>query len=119
MQAIPRPVNSLYQIAKKYSFAWREYDRFRQILGTDQNFQWPDWCFVPMAAAYAIISNGGSLDNNPSGAHDIFVLAALAAWRFSQGIYRFDPTIAPTIIDTPISDLPVDVLYKIPEWRIS
>ena len=43
--------------------------------------------------------------------------AALSKWRFSQGIYRFDPTLFLELINTPIPDeLPINVLKRLPEW---
>lgn len=41
----------------------------------------------------------------------------LAAWRMTQGIYRFDPALYETLIETPLTgDLPADVLQRLPEW---
>lgn len=48
-----------------------------------------------MAAAYAIVSADGSLDCNPGAIGDVQLMAALAAWRVGQGIYRFDLSLAP------------------------
>lgn len=46
------------------------------------------------------------------------VYSALAAWRYTQGIYRFDPDLYAAVTDTPITDIPVHVLDHIPEWCI-
>ncbi|MFO1207058.1 MAG: hypothetical protein U1E63_15275 [Burkholderiales bacterium] len=37
----------------------------------------------------------------------------------SEGIYRFDPTLYESLISTPLSgDLPIDPLYRLPEWCV-
>jgi hypothetical protein len=74
-----------------------------------------------MAAAYAIVFPGaGSLD--PSQflrASDVGLVAAAAAWRPTQTIYRFDHSLQQALIDTPIDEqLPVDLLYHLPEWCV-
>ena len=50
---------------------------------------------------------------------DVARLAALGAWRVTQGIYRFDPDLYLAIIETSVDgDLPHDVLYRMPEWCV-
>jgi len=43
----------------------------------------------------------------------------LSAWRVTQGIYRFAKVLLQSLIDTPVTgDLPVEVLYRMPEWCV-
>lgn len=50
---------------------------------------------------------------------DLAVLSALATWRVSRGIYRFDADVRAALVATPITGaLPVDVLYRLPEWCV-
>ena len=45
------------------------------------------------------------------------MVGALAAWRATQGIERFDPTIFEAVWDTPLTgELPTELLYRLPEW---
>ena len=115
---IPRPGLMLREIAKRYPNAWDIYDQFRQDRGKASLPNWPDWCYCPMAAAYAVISGGGDLDGDYSGIRDVQTLAALAAWRMTQGIYRFDPAVSSAIKKTPITTIPVEILYHLPEWCV-
>jgi hypothetical protein len=114
-----RPRNHLAAAGKLYPAAWQQVDEFRAGRGQDLP-AWPDWCFLPLAGWYAIVSadagvNRLSMDQIP----DVSRLAALGTWRVTQGIYRFDPALYDAIIDTPIDgDLPCDVLYRMPEWCI-
>jgi len=113
----PRPIDHLESASRDYPGAWAQYDSFlaqRSVLGG-----WPDWCFCPLAGAYAIVSGGG--DNRvPLGKSlDISRLGALAAWRPTQGIYRFDPDLLAALWDTPLAgDLPIEHLLRLPEWCV-
>lgn len=51
--------------------------------------------------------------------HSVMQIAAIGAWRYGQGIYRFDPELLPALLDSPVSgSLPSEVLYRLPEWSI-
>lgn len=71
-----------------------------------------------MAAVYAIVSGGGDNRCTPETVSDVARVGALAAWRVTQGIYRFDPALYPRLIETPMTKLPVDLLYRLPEWCV-
>lgn len=115
---VPRPRQHLITASKRYPGAWRAYDTYRARRGRDLPF-WPDWCYVPMAAAYAIVSGGGSEPVSPKMIREVGCLASLAAWRPTQSIYRFDPTVYAALIDTPLTgELPSDALYRLPEWCV-
>lgn len=50
-------------------------------------------------------------------AGDVGRLGALAAWKMTQGIYRFAPSLYRALIDTPVTgDIPHNMLYRLPEW---
>lgn len=116
----PRPVAALRDAGRQYPQAWRLLDDFRARRGRDGLPEWPDWCYVPLAGAYAAVSQargGGRIPHQVAG--DVGRLGALAAWRVGQGIYRIDPALYAALIATPIDgDLPCDVLYHLPEWCV-
>lgn len=113
-----RAKNHLVSISKKYPNCWRTFDEFRASRGVDLP-NWPDWCYAPMAAAYAIVSGGGDNRVAFNQICEVSKLSALAAWRVTQGIYRYDPTFYNEIISTKITgDVPHDVLYRMPEWCV-
>lgn len=115
---LPRPSLLLRKISKRYPNAWRIYDQFRQDRGKGYLPNWPDWCYCPMAAAHAVLSGAGHFDDGLGSLEEVQTLAALSAWRVSQGIYRFDPDIISAITTTPIDTIPVEVLYHLPEWCV-
>src|SRR6202042_1059230 len=113
-----RPRTILDTFSRLYPEAWRQVDDLRakrKELGG-----WPDWCFLPLAGAYALVSKDGARTLAP-GEHveHVGILGALAAWRVTQGIYRFDPTTFDAIWETLITgDIPTEVLFHLPEWCV-
>ncbi|PKM47003.1 MAG: hypothetical protein CVV05_00880 [Gammaproteobacteria bacterium HGW-Gammaproteobacteria-1] len=108
----------LIAAGKLYPGAWRVLDGMRQERGKSLP-DWSEWCYLPLAASYAVVSGGGDNRVPPHLAGDVGRLGALAAWRPTQGIYRFDPTLYAALTDTPLSgDLPCEVLHHLPEWCV-
>ncbi len=116
---MPRKCVEYY--SRIYPDAWKQTDQFRQDRGKKLPF-WPDWCFLPLAGAFAIVSaeaerQGIDLHKNVSIINDVGIIAALAAWRVTQGVYRFDPDVYKAVIETPITgDIPHDIFFNMPEW---
>lgn len=115
-----RPREHLAAMGAKYPGAWRQVDYFREWRGRDGLPEWAEWCFLPMAAYYSIVSASVGHDRVPQHmGEEIGRLAAMGAWRTTQGIYRFDPALYVAIRDTPVDGaLPCDVLYRLPEWAV-
>jgi hypothetical protein len=114
---VKRLQHYLTRITELYSDIWRTVDQLRAERGRTLP-NWPAWCFMPLAGSYAIAS-GGRDDAPPEKLGEIAALGALAAWRPTQGIYRFDPTVASAIMDTPLTgELPSEILQRIPEWCV-
>jgi len=115
---IPRPRQHLIEASKQYPNAWSAFDVTRSNRGKDLPV-WPEWCFAPMAVSYAVVSGGGDRRVSILTVGDVGRISALAAWRPTQGIYRFDSTLFSALIDTSINgDLPSDVLHRLPEWCV-
>lgn len=105
----------LEAVGKAFPGAWQQFDAFRQQRGSARDFDWPEWCYMPIAAGDAIVHGDGP--RVLSRAHLPALLTAMATWRMTQGIYRYDPAIYPEILDTPIdAEIPAAVLYRMPEW---
>jgi hypothetical protein len=115
---LPRPALWVAEYARRYPGAWAEYDRLRAMRGRGLP-DWPDWCFCPLAGSYAIVSGGGDNRVPPERADDIGILAALAAWRVTQGIYRFDEELYASLLATPLDrEIPAGLLERLPEWCV-
>lgn len=107
-----------------YPEAWRRVEELRQERGSGVP-GWPDWCFLPIAATLAIVATDAGLPVEslhlvyPERIHDAARLAGLAAWRVTQGVYRFDPAVYEALCDTPVTgDIPHEVLFRLPEWCV-
>lgn len=114
--AVLRPLTHLRQVAQRYPGIWQQLDRLRAGRGKGLP-AWPDWCYVPLAGTVAALTEGAPHpDLRPLGLQ-IGRVGALAAWRATQGIYRFDPTVFAAVWDTPLTgELPTALLYHLPEW---
>ncbi len=81
----------------------------------------PENVFVPITVWAQILKQMGELNDKPSN-QDILAtstLAALVAWRYSQGVYRFDETLLDSLTATDLDKpLPVDVLTRLPEYAV-
>jgi len=111
-----RPAKIVGTYGRLYPDAWKRVDEFRAKRKELGN--WPDWCFLPLAGTSAIVSKAKILQS-PNQAHHIGILGALAAWRVTQGIYRFDPTTFDALWKTPLTgDIPTEVLFHMPEWCV-
>jgi hypothetical protein len=108
----------LIAAGRLYPKAWRQADQLRADRGKSGLPTWPSWCYLPMAAWYAIVSGGkGRLGLDRIG--DVGRLAALGSWRGTQGVYRFDQDLYEAVRATPIEcDLPAEILYRLPEWCV-
>lgn len=115
----PRPVEHLNVAIKLYPDTSKLVDTFRAGRGKDLP-HWPDWCFLPMAAWYAMVCEGNRVSVlTPDLAGDVSKLAAIGTWRYSQGIYRVDQDLMNALTDSPVSgSLPSEVLHRLPEWCI-
>lgn len=103
---------------KLYPGAWRQFDGFRQDRGGNLP-AWPEYVYCPLAAAYAIVSGGGSNRVPPHMAGDVGRLGALASWRPTQGIYRYDETLFSELVSSPLTGaLPCELLRRLPAWCV-
>lgn len=132
-----RPRQLVAAIAKKYPNVWRLVDTLRNSRGRNGIRNWPDWCFLPSLlwlfivtlrheriveisdSFWSELSARETVHAPPEWYEDRVRLTALGAWRVTQGIYRFDPSIYEAVLDTPISgNLPHDLFFHMPEWCV-
>lgn len=119
------PKKHLEYYSRIYPSAWKQVDQFREGRGKELPF-WPEWCFLPLAGAYAIVTaeatSQGIDITSEKGMYifnDVGIIGTLAAWRPTQGVYRFDPDVYAAVVDTPITgDLPHNILFNLPEWCV-
>jgi len=112
-----RPIQHLETVSRDFPGVWKEYPHL--IAQLQKLGRWPQSCFCPLAAAQAIVSGGGNNRVPLDRQHEVTRVAALAAWRPTQGIYRFDPTLLDELLHTPFDGtLPAEHLQRLPAWCV-
>lgn len=106
----------LHQL-KHFPNLGRYVDCMRSVKGSDPTHEWANWCFLPHEA-WRAIARELVADPRLLG-HVADFLSVLGTWRYSQGIYRFDPDFFQEVLKSDFSDnLPSDVLLRLPEWCV-
>ncbi|GGR54426.1 hypothetical protein [Streptomyces griseomycini] len=87
--AVKRTRRYLAEVRKRYPDAFAQLNRMVRQKGAPGMPDWPDWCWLPMGASYAVASGGGlnRLTATDPRTADMGRLAALAAWRLTKGVY--------------------------------
>lgn len=88
--------------------------------------EWPDWCGLPMAAVYAMLTAGADvadatriMSELPDGITQLQETTAALLWRKSKIIYRYDSDVAQALVDQPLDgELPREALYHLPFYCI-
>ena len=113
------PENILINLGKKFPSVWKDGERAFLMKGKELP-KWPAYCFVPMAGWYAALTNHyGTQTLKLDQAENISKVAALGAWRYSQGIYRFSADLYQSLLDSKFNgNIPIDVLLRLPEWCV-
>ncbi len=133
--AAPRPLAVLAALRKINPDAWEGATHTESWRGTGADLDWPEWCYLPTGASMGLIalaisaSKGQTLksvadarraaEEHPLGATlGSCLISAVAAWRMSKGIYRFDPDVLRALwseTERP-GKVPVEILRRLPEW---
>jgi hypothetical protein len=105
-----RPQRILTDFNRKYPKCWQQIDIFIADKGKDLP-DWPEWCLVPIAATYAIVT--AKTTNYHEMGPDMATMQALAGWRLTQGVYRFSPELYKSLCATALDEkLPIDLRYQ-------
>lgn len=114
------PLRVLRRLTQEYPDAWEQMDFFHNLRNKKPDMVWPDWCWVPMAAAVTVVENGngrsGRNINYQQETEDVQAVDALAPWRHSKQIYWIDPDLEKELTEDPsVSDtIPTEVLKRLP-----
>lgn len=110
---VTRPQKIMEDVARLFPGAFSLFDLARSQ--RDKAGGWPDFCFVPGNASVSIAEATGK-STKPA---DIGMLQMVAAWRQTQGIYRFHPSLLTELLDTELTgDIPAELLKRMPEWCV-
>ncbi|WGF90352.1 AcrVA2 family anti-CRISPR protein [Marinivivus vitaminiproducens] len=114
-----RPLGHLNAVMRRYPRLPNQVETMRAARGVRLP-RWPDWCFLPMKGWQAIVQGPGAAPRiDLAAGREVGLVAALGTWRYSQGIYRFDPDVLAALNTSGMAGrLPVDVLQRLPEWCV-
>lgn len=105
-------IDYLPLVKKRFPLAWKQAESFRR---DDDMPEWKNFCFLPLAGWIAVTSGGNSPTLDDVG--EASKIAAMGAWRMTQGIFKFDDVLISELVKTPFSGtLPCDVLTRLPHW---
>jgi len=111
-----RPIWHLRALMRDYPDLGSQVDRLRSMRGK-QVPDWPSWCLMPMGLWMHIADPGGTF--NPVALMNAPRLSGYGTWRYTQGVYRIDPSLLDALTDTPLTgDLPSDSLLRLPQWSV-
>lgn len=88
-RAAQRAEKFVREMRQRYPLALAQTVHFAEQKGQPGGMDWPDWCWLPMGASYAVIcpTPGETLLPGDPRAADIARIAALTAWRLTKGVY--------------------------------
>lgn len=113
-----RPRELLRAWGRQWPDIWRAIDAARQQ-GHDK---WPEYVYLPLEAAGLVMAKAWlAQGRHPQPGiivRDASELVLYSAWRVTQGVFRYDPTLYESLIETPIANIPADVLRRLPEWCV-
>ena len=91
------PYHHLKLLTEEFPNTWKLIDTFR--MEQERIPDWPEWCLVPKSAWLAILAEEYRASYlSPKQNKQAAILAAIAAWRYNQGIYRFQRDVYKKII---------------------
>jgi hypothetical protein len=84
---------------------------------------WPAFCYLPLEYAGLVVAelmrSKRMLPTPILVTREASLVAGLSAWRMTQGVYRFDPTLYAKLIETPVDgNVPAAIFQHLPEWCV-
>lgn len=96
--AVDRCESLLRDMRRRYPSALAQLTHFADQKGAPGFGDWPDWCWVPMAGAHAVVCPTGTMLPSDPRTADLARLAALSTWRLTKGVYWVDDSaVAPHV----------------------
>lgn len=111
----PRPLTHMRQFAHKYPGFFQNVENLRQ----EKRWPCPGWCYAPVPTVASVLRYHAPNLSLAHSLHDAAVAGALAPWRATQGIYRFDHDVFEALTETPLTGaLHTSLLKYLPEWCV-
>lgn len=110
----PERLNAYVKMyGEKFADLWKKVEAARS-----ERKGWPEWCYFPAYRCLRLLETYSPAVDQAM-LNDVGVVSALAAWRMTKGIYRFDQTVFEDVSKTEVKGkLPIDVFFHLPEWCV-
>ena len=111
------PLDITNKISEKYPNVWEQVEQIRNSRNSVLE-KWDDHCYIPIAYAIAIASQGKEVTSD--AVLDGAIIAAVAPWRLYKQIYEFDPDMENVLLSQDKEDLviPIEILKTLPYQSI-
>lgn len=111
------PLDITNKISEKYPNVWEQVEHIRNSRDSVLE-KWDDHCYIPIAYAIAIASQGKEITSDK--VLDGAIIAAVAPWRLYKQIYEFDPDMENVLLNQDKEDLviPIEILKTLPYQSI-
>jgi hypothetical protein len=116
-QTVGRLHGYLRTIEQRHPRVWQEIAQGREQCKADGSCLAS--CYVPLSSVLEIANRDWRM--TAAQFSEVAVVAGLASWRLTKGLYQYDSTLLRALWDTPIDsggDLPREVFYRLPEWCV-
>jgi hypothetical protein len=112
------PVQFAADLHRRYPTAWKRFDEARAARSSKLQPTPVTWLTHEEAfGAFVKLRDEQNIDHLPVEA--LCDLYALASWRVTQGVYKFDDDLLRALADTPLDiSLPASLLTRLPEWAV-
>jgi hypothetical protein len=85
--AVDRCQGWVRELRKRYPGVLGQLANFADRKGEPGFEDWPDWCWVPMAGAHAVVCPTGVMLPGDPRAADVARVAAVSTWWLTKGVY--------------------------------
>lgn len=111
------PPDLVANIEKKYPRCWEMIDQMRE--NRAKVGDWPSEVYIPLTATWAIVKDHLQRTPTAEEQHEAVLMAALASWRHTKGIYAFEKDLEDDILrNIDLSKTDVSVLKQLPAWAV-
>lgn len=111
------PLALLKKVSAERPEAWEQMKDFHDHNGKEGLPPWPDWCYAPMAASFAVASKGkaDTFYEKWSFVSLSAEIAALAPWRISKEVFVIDEELKKLLSEQGgETDIPTEILLSLP-----
>ncbi len=115
-----RPHELLNALSRRYPNIWNRIELYRYFRARAGGRSQPAYVYCSLEGVYGVLQIATKRQKlNSRELADVPAIAALSAWRYTQGIYCYDASLYSALIGTRIEgDIPCELLSRLPSWCV-